>query len=189
MALITLQEVKTQLGLDDTLDVMLGYLIPLVSYQVVYAKTQNRFVNQKITMTSSTLTFDEDAGTIVDSQAQFIESDFFTGKQDIVIGGSLYNDGLYELASVSTTTMTLDLSTMTEGFKDEAEEQFVEIKQVVFPQALKLTTGKWLGYLINTDNYKGIKSENVLSYSVSYVNDMPPDIKAEFAEHKKLKFC
>lgn len=189
MALITLQETKSILQLNDTYDNVLTELIPLVCYQVVYALTQNRFVNPKINITSSTLTFAESAGTIVDSQSQFIISDFYTGKQDVVIGGSLYNDGLYELASVSAGTMTLDLSTMTKGFKDEAEEQFIEIKQVVFPQELKIPTAKWLNYLINKANLAGVKSESVLSYSTTYINDVPPDIKREFAFHKKLKFC
>ena len=188
MALLTLQEAKDILQLDDTLDTTIIVLLPLLSKQVVYAICQNRFINQKITMTSATLTFSESAGTIVDSQSQFILEDFYTLKQDFVIGGSLYNDGLYEAATVSAGTLTLDISTMTKGFKDEAEGEYIEIKQVVFPDDLKLTTAKWLNYILNKANMQGVKSESVLSYSVTYINDMPPDVLREFGYYKKLKF-
>ncbi|MCK5506040.1 MAG: hypothetical protein KAJ10_12810 [Thermodesulfovibrionia bacterium] len=189
MALITTQEVKTILGIDDSYDVRLDALIPLVSNQVMYSICQNRFINQKITMISSTLTFNEDAGTIVDSEAQFIESDFYTGKQDFVLGGSLYNDGLHEAMSVSITTLTLDLSTMSKGFKDEAAGEYIEIKQVVFPQELKLTVARWLWYLINAkDGASGKQSESVLSYSVSFLNNVPKDIMKEFNAYRKTKF-
>ncbi len=100
----------------------------------------------------------------------------------------MYNDGLYEAATVSAGTLTLDISTMTKGFKDEAEGEYIGIKQVVFPDDLKLTTAKWLNYILNKANMQGVKSESVLSYSVTYINDMPPDVLREFGYYKKLKF-
>ena len=189
MALLTLQEAKDILQLDDTLDTTIIVLLPLLINQVVYSICQNRFINPKVTMTSSTLTFSGSAGTIVDSQSQFILEDFYTLKQDFVVGGSLYNDGLYEAATVSAATLTLDLSTMTKGFKDEAEGEYIEVKQVVFPDDLKLTTAKWLNYILNKSNLQGVKSESVLSYSVSYINDVPPDVLREFRYYRKSKFC
>ncbi len=189
MALITVAQTKSILGITaSTYDTQLGVLIPLVSYQVVYSICQNRFVNNKITIQNSTFTFANSGATIVDSLAQFIVSKFPTGTGDIVLGGSLSNDGLYEVTSVSAGTITLNVATMTRALVDEAEGELIEIKYVQFPQELKLPTAKWLWYLLNKDNYSGKKSESVLSYSVSFVNDIPKDIIREFAAYKKLKF-
>ncbi len=192
MALITVAEAKAILGIASavtTYDTQLGILIPLVSYQVMYSICQNRFVNQQITMRSSTLTFANSGATIVDSESQFVINDFPTGTGDIVVGGSFSNDGLYEVTSISAGTITLNVSLMTKALVDEAEGEFIEIKYVQFPQELKLTTARWLWYLINSKGISsGISSETTLSYSVSFINDVPKDIMKEFNAYKKLKF-
>ena len=190
MALITVAEAKAILGITaSTYDTQLGVLIPLVSYQVVYSICQNRFVKEKITIKNSTFTFANSGATIVDSLAQFVESDFPTGTGDIVVGGSFSNDGLYEVTSISAGTITLNVSLMTKALVDEAEGELIEIKYVQFPQELKLTVARWLWYLINArDSSSGKSSESVLSYSVSFINDVPKDIMKEFTAYKKMKF-
>ena len=190
MALITVAKAKGILGITaSTYDTQLGVLIPLVSYQVVYSICQNRFVNEKITIQNSTFTFANTGATIVDSLEQFIVQKFPTGTGDIVIGGSLSNNGLYEVTSISASKITLNVTLMDKAIVDEAEGELIEIKYVQFPQELKLTVARWLWYLINArDSSSGKISESVLSYSVSFINDIPPDIRKEFNAYKKLKF-
>ena len=190
MALITVAEAKSILGITSSdYDTQLGILVPLVSYQVVYSICQNRFVNEKITIQNSTFTFANSGATITDSLAQFTESKFPTGTGDIVLGGSLSNDGLYDVTSISTSVITLNVTTMTKALVDEAEGELIEIKYVQFPQELKIPTANWLWYLLNSkDSSSGKASESVLSYSVSFINDIPKDIMKEFNAYRKMKF-
>lgn len=188
MSLITIGETKRIMGIDDTYDSQLAMLIPIVSYQVMYSICQNRFVNQKITIKNSTFTFDEDNETIVDSLSQFIVSKFPTGVGDIVVAGSLSNDGLYEVKTITASTITLNMRVMDKKLVDEAEDEFIEIKYVQFPQELKLPTAQWLWYLLSKDNFAGLQSESVLSYSATYVSDIPDNIKRQFNQRRKMKF-
>jgi len=189
MALITVAKAKGILGITaSTYDTQLGILVPLITYQVMYSICQNRFVQNKITIQNSTFTFANSGATIVDSLSQFIASKFPAGTGDIVIGGSLSNDGLYEVTSVTTNTITLNVTTMTRALVDEAEGELILIKYVQFPQELKAVTARWLWYLLNKDNFSGKKSESVLSYSVSFVNDMPTDVRKDFNAYRKMKF-
>ena len=188
MALLTVTEVKEILKIEvTTWDKQLKVLLPIVQDQVVFSLTQNTFSHPIIRMLSSTLTFSNSAKTIVDSDAQFVENNFIAG-QDILITGSLYNAGLWEIKTAVAGTITINLAHYSKSFTDEAEGEIVEIKAVVFPRNLKLTTARWINYLIQEDNLKGIKSESVMSYSVTYLNEMPKPIKDEYASYKKMSW-
>ena len=187
MALLTVTEVKAILNITvSTWDTQLGILLPFVQDQVVFSLTQNTFSHPDIRMLSTTLTFSNSAGTIVDSNAQFLISKF-KGVQDILVSGSLYNNELLETSAITAGTMTLNFANLVnQTLKDEVAGQIVTIKAVQFPRNLKLTTARWINYLIQKDNLKGIKSESVMSYSVTFLNEMPKSIKDEYASYKKL---
>jgi len=189
MALLTVTETKAILNITvGTWDTQLGILLPFVQDQVVFSLTQNTFSHPIIWMLSSTLTFDKDAKTIVDSRSQFLVSKFKAG-QDILVSGSLYNNTLLEIDKVVAGTLTCTfVNLVNQGLVDETAGEIITVNAVEFPKNLKLTTARWLNYLISKDNLKGIKSESVMSYSVTYLNEMPKSIRQEFASYKKLSW-
>lgn len=189
MALLTVTEAKAILNITvSTWDTQLGILLPFVQDQVVFSLTQNTFSHPTIRMLSTTLTFSNSGLTIIDSDAQFVINNFRTGL-DILVSGSLYNNTLLEIDTLTAGTLTCTfVNLVNQALVDEAEGEAITIKALEFPKNLKLTTARWLNYLIQKDNLKGIKSESVMSYSVQYLNEMPKQIKDEFASYKKLSW-
>jgi len=187
MALLTVTEVKAILNITvSTWDTQLGILLPFVQDQVVFSLTQNTFSHPDIRMYSTTLTFANSGGTIIDSNAQFVINNFIDG-QDILVSGSLYNNELLEINTAVAGTITCNFANLVnQSLVDEVAGQAVTIQAVQFPRNLKLTTARWMNYLIQKDNLKGIKSESVMSYSVTFLNEMPKSIKDEYASYKKL---
>lgn len=190
MPLITLDEVKgiLQLTEDQTYDETIETLIPFVTDQVVYSICQNTFKNLKVYTYDSTISFDADNDKILDSNNNFIENDFISGI-DIIVEGSLHNDGLYEVSEVAAGELTISFEhTYKNGLTTEAAGESILITKVEYPSALKVPTAMLINYLINKDNLRGIKSESVISYSVTYLNDLPNNIKAPFNNFRKLSY-
>jgi len=83
----------------------------------------------------------------------------------VVVYGSRHNDGHYELASVSSGTLTLQTSG---GLIAESTGPVVTVAQVKWPKGLKPVYSQMIWHRI--ENAKGghPKSESIDDYSVTY---------------------
>jgi hypothetical protein len=186
MSLITLSEAKTLLQISgNDKDALITMLIPAVrDFLVDY--THNRFLTERH-LYSSTLTFNALApATITDSQSQFAAS-YLTNAADIHVGGSLYNDGFYAVSSVTAGTITLAAG---ETLKSESSGSVVTtsplITKVEFPKSLKMIVAQMLAFTLEKHTGRGIQSESIGGYSVSYAVDYPKSIMQALEPYRQI---
>jgi hypothetical protein len=103
--------------------------------------------------------------------------DIFYAGLDINISDSQNNDGNVEIESLTDTVLTiLDLIKLI----DEDSGNLIILSSVKYPQALKITASKMIGYRIEPDK-SNVKSEKIGRHSITYEDskssfDYPDDI-------------
>lgn len=117
----------------------------------------------------STNTSSTSPDTITDDDEYFTTAGFRAGADVIVLGGS--NEGYFELASVSSGTLTL---TSSGDIEDQAQTTYhrwpgeIIISQVKWPHAIKPIAAKMVWYLIDKAKQDDVQSERIDDYSVTY---------------------
>jgi hypothetical protein len=191
MPLITLEEVKgiLQLTADNSYDETIESLIPFVRNLVCFDILQNTFLDALVYYKSNSFTFSKADGWITDSLSGFSENYFVSGL-DVRVIGSYYNDGLYEIKTVAGDKLTLTFeNAIGETLTDESPiDSFVTIRKVNYPKGLKVPTARLIQYLLNKEGLKGVKSESLVSYSVTYAEEIPKEILGMFNKYKKLSW-
>jgi hypothetical protein len=181
MPLITLGEAKTLMQISGSdKDALITMLIPAVrDFLVDY--THNRFLTQRY-IYSSTIAFTAPT-TITDSRAQFVLN-YLTNAADIHVEGSLYNDGFYAVSSVTAGTITLAAG---ETLKNETAGVTTPIiHKVEFPKSLKMIVAQMLAFTLEKHTGRGIQSESIGGYSVSYAVDYPKSIMQALEPYRTL---
>ena len=112
---------------------------------------------------------DTSADTIVDDNNDMSTAGFAPGMDVAVRGGS--NGGIYELAAVSTSTLTM---TSTGVFVTQDQDAsynsvgWVKISRIHWPDAIKPIVAKMIWYQIEKSKPDGAISERVDDYSVAF---------------------
>jgi hypothetical protein len=107
--------------------------------------------------------------TITDELEQFVLKRFAAGMDIYVEGGS--NEGLYEIAAVTDSTLTLTSSgeLITMGYNDATYKPGQSaISRVRWPSPLKIVAARMVQYLIYRDKPGGELSENKDGVVVTY---------------------
>ena len=186
----TAAEIKTLLGITSSdYDDMIDELLPLVQAAIV-DYTNNKFRSELVSIKASTIAFvNGTPSTITDSGSGFLDpGNFLDAAQEIVVEGSKYNDGNYQVASVAAGVITLADGV---ALVDEAADQYVRISMVSWPPPLKQFAAKAIGYEINkSGSGGGVKSEKIGGYSVSYMTDEEQSkaVAADLSYYRRLSW-
>jgi hypothetical protein len=165
-------------------------LIPYVQDKVV-AVTNNKFINPKIYLRTTYLTFasaDNPTITLDDPAFDFSGIGFANG-DDIAVIGTVKNNGIYQISTVGTDVLTLTVDA-SGVIKDEDPLNDYDytwsdmfIYYVLFPRAIKPAVANMIRYdMLDRMNRSGVQSETIGNYSVSYMRaaelgyDYPADI-------------
>ena len=190
MSLITAAEVKRRLQISvSTYDTLIDELLPEVRDYVVYDLCQNAFKHPKnIYIEATTISFDESDMQILDSDSNFVENDF-TSDTDIIVEGSISNDGLYEIDTAAAASLTLQFDNHPNGtLTDEAAGEVVRITRVDFRRGLKLAVAQLFSHLLDQSQLKGLASEQTGNYAVTFLNDIPKTLQKKFQPFKRLSW-
>lgn len=103
---------------------------------------------------------------------------------DILIKGSLNNDGIYEIKSINGE-IALKLAD-DELIYDEDAGNEIFIYRVVFPELLKLTAIKLIVFSMNKKIAEGLTSESIGDYSAGFSGDYPESLLRELNVYRKL---
>lgn len=231
MSLITIPRTRALLGITDTTrDEAIGALIPVVRDDVV-AICNNSFTDvpvpafmarragddpltwvpdpdsiksNSIFRLSSSLSFAAGPPPVInDSENGWLTSDFARGL-DILVWGSLYNDGYYTVSTeVAPTASALTLVGPDEADESgpfdqlitEAKNAFVRVFRVQWggrQRGLELVVAEMIGYHLQrqkqfaaeTGDAAGVESERLGDYSVSYAQ--PPASGASVAYPRSI---
>jgi hypothetical protein len=170
MAFMTKDEVKALLGIasaDTTRDTLISTLIPLVQKRIV-AYCNNSFLLPTIQVYGTTVAFVSGApATITDSDEGFVDAGFKT-TNDVKVGGSASNDGIYNVTTVAAGVLAL---TTGEVLVDEAAGELVSVTRVKWPEDLKLDAASIINHYLTTQG-RLAKSETLPGgYSITYKDD------------------
>jgi len=153
-----------QLSSNTDYDQLIKSMIPIVRDFIV-DYTHNRFLSDHYIYAGTIAFVNAAPATITDSDSNFVES-YLTYADDIHVGNSLYNDGYYAVASVAAGTITLaNGETLNTEAAAEASPIIHEVK---WPKGLKRIAARMIGYELQKNTDKGIASESIGGYSVSY---------------------
>jgi len=155
-------EVKTLLKITNTdSDNAIDALLPIMTAQITtYCK--DNFTSGKVCLTSSEIVFDMDK-TITGSTDDNFEDVYFYEEDVILIQGSILNEGLKTIQSISDNVITV-----TESLKSENSGETITISRVDYPDDLKLVMSEMVKGGINTQTGGNISSFSLADYSVSY---------------------
>jgi len=183
MPLITSAQVKSILQITGTdYDTIIDVLIPFVQEMVVYSICNNTFKNPNVYTYASTISF---TTKILDSDSNFVENDFIDAS-DIIVQNSKHNNGIYLINGITAGELTLDFTYSTEtALTVETADNTALVQKIEFPSSLRVPAAMLLNYFMQKDNLKGVKSESVLTYSVSYSEDIPKNITSMFNKYRK----
>lgn len=189
MPLITSVEVKDLLQISvRTYDELIDTLLPIVRDFVVYDLLQNTFKKRDVYIHSNTISFVPADKKIQDSASQFLLNKFTSGI-DIIVEGSLSNDGLYEVKLAEAGALTLDFKNHVGGVLiTEAAFESVRITRIQYPPGLKIPVSQLFQHLISKDQLKGVQSESLGDYAVTYLDDLPKTLTSKFQKYKRLSW-
>lgn len=187
--ILSIEECKLLLGIDEsdkTKDAQIEALIPIVRDQIV-DHCRNYFVD-KLIYEGGSPAFTPGTGT-AKPKIQITGVDWdntgFRASDSILITGSLVNDGLFTIDSISTDTLTLNAR---DKLKAETNEQSCFVFKVCFPEPLKITASKMVKFNLDGDGMYPIQSEKIGGYTVQYAvggeMSYPTTIVAELRRYK-----
>lgn len=193
MPILTTQQAKEILGLtgSEEYDEQLSVLLPVVQNHVIFNILKNTFTNPKVYYQNTSISFDADNDKILDSESKFISEGELTSEIDILVKGSLYNDGIYYVKTCEAGALTIDFQhSVRNKFKTEDSDESILIQHMLIEDQsdLKLPTARLVWFLMQKDGLKGVKSESVLTYSVTFLNEIPEELKQMFNKIRKLSW-
>jgi hypothetical protein len=170
MSVVTKDEVKTYLQISSTdYDSLIDTYIPIVQEDLCEI-TNNDFLLRDVWNVGTDFVFahsSSSADTITDGSSDFTGNSRpdFKSNFDIVVHGSGYNDGKYQLDNVTASVLTL---TTTEELVAEDDDEAVTISQVKWPKPVKPVAAQMIWHRIKGITQGGVQSESLGDYSVTY---------------------
>ena len=174
MALVTVEEAKTILGITGTTyDTQLTYFLPLVEKDIV-SYLGHAFQDKYVAREGSLDMYRGDSDThdyITDDDGYFATKGFLAG-MDIAIEGGYSNVGLYTIESVASTKIILTeyerLITQVHDADNVNHIGQIEVSRVKWPPELKLSGAKMAWYLIDNAKVSDATSERLDDYAITY---------------------
>jgi hypothetical protein len=197
MAILTTAECKTILQISaSTWDTAIAAMIPYVQEDICdFCNTFfrdgyiYRYSGSELVITRGTT--GSAADKITDAGGYFAARGFLAG-DDIAIEGGYSNVGIYTLATVDASTLTLT-STKAVRTQDPSSTGTnylgtILVSRVKWPKGIKLLAAKMVWHLIDKPKPSGIQSERVDDYSVTYAggHEYPAEIIAGLKRFRKV---
>jgi hypothetical protein len=96
---------------------------------------------------------------------------------------------IYEVKTAEAGALTLDFKNHVGGaLVSEAAYESVRITRVQYPPGLKLPVSQLFQHLISKDQLKGVQSESLGDYAVTYLDDLPKTLTSKFQKYKRLSW-
>ena len=199
MALMTTAEVKSILRISGTdYDTDIAYFLPLVEEDIIHELNnafQDLYVYRETGYYFKFVRGDSDTADYVeDKDGRFTDKGFLAG-MDIVVEGGAANVGLYTIASVSDTRLTMDgygefINQEQSDTKQDNIVGNVRISRVKWPEALKLAAAKMVWHLIDDAKPTGAQSERIDDYSITYfgAHAYPTPVVSMLNKFKRPRF-
>jgi hypothetical protein len=192
MPSINLNSIKQILQISDaSLDTEISQMIPFIIQDII-SETNNHFIRDFF-LVSDGISF-----TYNESEADFLEIDDsdvtdemfneFIVDQNILIYGSKSNDSSHIISAVHSETRKITIDE-NESFETEGADNSIILRIHDFPLDVIRLAAKIFNYHNNHLNDDGIKSEKILSYSVTYAENKkayPDSILSGLLKYKQL---
>lgn len=189
MAIITLAEYKTLMGITDTdatRDARVSALIPQIEADII-EECNNEFTNPDITF-SGAFVPTVSAGPVYTlvcalggiSAVSFANGDSFT------LAGTVRNDGRYTGTTFADTVITVSEAVVAEASVDAT------VTLIQYPAGVKLYAARMIAYQMDNMANAGLTGETIKSYSYSRASGMgdsgyPAEILKGLAKWKNIK--
>lgn len=170
MAVITQAEAKTYLQIGTTdYDSLIDTFIPTVQEDLCEI-THNDFLLRDVYNVGSDFVFahsTSSADTITDGSSDFTHDSRpdFKSDFDLIVYGSAYNDGKYEVDTVTSNIITF---TTTCALVAEDEDEWITISQVKWPKGVKPIAAQMIWHRIDAIKQGSEQSESLGDYSATY---------------------
>lgn len=184
---VKVDEVKAYLNYTDSVyDARIQVWLKIFPDRVIRL-CDNTFGHRDAYVLGDDFAFVSSAGTITTSDEDFIDDGRFKAGDNVLIRGTLRNDGHYRISTVTTTILTIDSTpgygqnAFTDEDVDDEDIDSIRISLVIWPEAIKPIVANMLRYdMIERAKRTGVTSERIGNYSVTYIKtmgtDYPPDI-------------
>ncbi len=182
MAIITLSEVKSLLQISDSSkDTIINTLIPIVQKRVM-RYCRNSFDNYLIRSYDSKFTFSS-AKTITDANSNFLVNNWAAGLE-FRINGSLYNDGIYTVSTVTASVLTTNEALKNESPADDPDNNtiYVLLQSINFPDDVKIPTMIYIDWL-SYNNHHVVLNEATGDWSGRYKTEQ--EVLSQFDAWRK----
>lgn len=168
MIITDLAEIKDFLGIDFTdtsKDDFINLIIP-VAIDFIFKYTGNNFAIKNTGIISNSLSFSNIDSTITDANAQLLNNTFFSSNQIIRVENSIYNNGVYEIDSVTASIIMIKTGYT---FNDEDSLREIKISIISYPLQLKEFVAKFCQfYFPQKQGNESLDSERFDDYTVKY---------------------
>ena len=154
-------------GGDD--DVLVDFLIPVVTDDILRI-TNNDFRQDDVYSHSDNLTFSAVNRTITCSNSDDFQYLHVEKGDDILVRGSLRNDGFYPVLSKTPTVITINTPFELKDEVQPSNARLIKINKIAFPRALDIPLSRMIGFHLKENDklMRGISSESLGRHSVSY---------------------
>lgn len=204
MALMTVAEVKAFIReTSTTYDTLIATYIPIIENDIC-TYCNNWFQDPVIYRESGsgiafvrgdTDTTDSEADSITDDAAEFSSQPTgagFRGGMDIAVDGSGSNYGIYELAGVSSGTLTLTSTGVLESLDQDSIYRSmgkVRISRINWPEQLKPIAAKMIWYQVDTNKPTGAQAERIDDYSITFAgsNQYPAQLLEGLNQYRYVR--
>lgn len=181
--ILHLEEAKQILQIKERdKDTLIELYLPIVQKEIV-ERTKNTFKSQRVKKAGTGISFTSES--IVNDDSDFISKGFRAG-QDVIVEGSVSNDGIFEIDELTDEEMTLNLSNSDELF-EEAIPYSITVTRVVFPKGLKLIACDILQHYLSNGHNPSKTSESIGSFSASY-SDYEQKLTEKLSPYMKMSF-
>lgn len=182
--LITVSEVKTFLEITDPAhDNLLQALVTSVNDFII--RRINNYAVPGFYQAGYNVVFDKAAKTItLDDPAityGFVYQGFADGNS-ILIKGSHQNDGIYTIASLTESQITIEEDTLT----NETNINRTVIQRVKFTEDVKLAASEYIASKMDINKTRGISSYSLGDYSET--RKMQSEMQDIFRPYKKMQW-
>jgi hypothetical protein len=200
--ILKVDDLKKMLGIStstETDNAQINALIP-IAQDMVFDYMNNLFLNPRVYIRSSAVQFSapaSGANSKITAAAETFIADGFFAEANFVVAGSLINDGIYRIQSLTDTVLTLTGDTILKTEAAGAADSSILIQRMDVPDPVKLAIAKIVGEDLkkNMSSAAEKESERIGDYSVTYSKTSGPlagyseDIKNLLNKYRKPQFA
>lgn len=171
--MITRAEIKTLLQITgQTKDILIDALIPIVIDDIRQITNNDFIVDDGYYALSDDFTFTAASAAISCSNSDDLTLLHIASGDDILISGSLRNDGFYPVSTKTANSIIIAAPfTVLNETQPSDNSILIRIDKAYFPKSLKIAFAKMIGFHLEKPQVSGVKAESVGRYSVTYDTD------------------